>query len=136
MLAYASHETRAMNYQDRITRDPQILGGEPVITGTRIPLRTVLASHEGRVAWDDAVASLPRDERWLLVRLSWGWTNPIMSFVLSPQGRVTSVIVTFDDKDDPRFTDPDNLPGGPRFDTTIYRAALLRQSAAAAGSGR
>ncbi|MGB5299270.1 MAG: DUF433 domain-containing protein [Thiogranum sp.] len=33
-----------MNYLDRITRDPEICGGEPVIRGTRVPLRTVLAS--------------------------------------------------------------------------------------------
>ena len=33
-----------MNYQDRIIRDPQIVGGEPVFKGTRVTLRTVLAS--------------------------------------------------------------------------------------------
>lgn len=33
-----------MNYQDRITRDPGICGGEAVIKGTRITLRTILAS--------------------------------------------------------------------------------------------
>jgi uncharacterized protein (DUF433 family) len=33
-----------MNYLDRITRDPEICGGEPVIRGTRVTLRTVLAS--------------------------------------------------------------------------------------------
>lgn len=32
------------NYQDRIIRDPQICGGEPVFKGTRVTLRTVLAS--------------------------------------------------------------------------------------------
>jgi len=31
-------------YQDRILRDPQICGGEPVFKGTRVTLRTVLAS--------------------------------------------------------------------------------------------
>jgi len=31
-------------YQDRITRDPKICGGEPVFKGTRVTLRTVLAS--------------------------------------------------------------------------------------------
>lgn len=36
--------TAAMNYQDRIVRDPQIVGGEPVLKGTRVTLRTVLAS--------------------------------------------------------------------------------------------
>ncbi|HEX9875768.1 MAG TPA: DUF433 domain-containing protein [Gammaproteobacteria bacterium] len=33
-----------MDYRARITRDPQICGGEPVIKGTRVTLRTVLAS--------------------------------------------------------------------------------------------
>jgi uncharacterized protein (DUF433 family) len=32
------------NYQDRIARDPQVCGGEPVFKGTRVTLRTVLAS--------------------------------------------------------------------------------------------
>jgi uncharacterized protein (DUF433 family) len=35
---------KAMNYRDRIVRDPHVVGGEPVIKGTRITLRTVLAS--------------------------------------------------------------------------------------------
>lgn len=30
--------------QDKITRDPGICGGEPVIKGTRVTLRTILAS--------------------------------------------------------------------------------------------
>ena len=33
-----------MNYHDHIVRDPQICGGEPVIRGTRVTLRTLLAS--------------------------------------------------------------------------------------------
>ena len=33
-----------MNYQERIIRDPQICGGEPVIKATRVTLRTVLSS--------------------------------------------------------------------------------------------
>jgi uncharacterized protein (DUF433 family) len=41
----------AMNYQDRIVRDPQIVGGEPVLKGTRVTLKTVLASlAEGATA--------------------------------------------------------------------------------------
>ncbi len=32
------------NYQDRIVRDPKVCGGEPVFKGTRVTLRTVLAS--------------------------------------------------------------------------------------------
>jgi uncharacterized protein (DUF433 family) len=33
-----------MNYHDHISRDPDICGGEPVIRGTRVLLRTILAS--------------------------------------------------------------------------------------------
>jgi uncharacterized protein (DUF433 family) len=33
-----------MNYEDRITRDPQICGGEAVVKGTRVTIRTILAS--------------------------------------------------------------------------------------------
>ena len=33
-----------MNYQDYISRDAEICGGEPVIKGTRVTLRTILAS--------------------------------------------------------------------------------------------
>jgi hypothetical protein len=33
-----------IDYQSRIIRDPQICGGQPVIKGTRVTLRTVLAS--------------------------------------------------------------------------------------------
>jgi len=31
-------------YAERIVRDPQVCGGEPVFKGTRVTLRTVLAS--------------------------------------------------------------------------------------------
>lgn len=34
----------SMNYRPFITRDPAICGGEPVVTGTRVTVRTVLAS--------------------------------------------------------------------------------------------
>ena len=36
-----------MDYRDRIVRDPRIVGGEPVLKGTRVILRTVLASLAG-----------------------------------------------------------------------------------------
>ncbi|HZR27154.1 MAG TPA: DUF433 domain-containing protein [Terriglobales bacterium] len=38
-----AHKT-PKNYEERIVRDPQICGGEPVFKGTRVTLRTVLAS--------------------------------------------------------------------------------------------
>lgn len=34
----------AIDYKDRIIRDPKIAGGEAVIRGTRVTLRTLLAT--------------------------------------------------------------------------------------------
>lgn len=34
-----------MNFKPYVTRDPAICGGEPVVTGTRVTVRTILASH-------------------------------------------------------------------------------------------
>lgn len=33
-----------MDYLKHITRNPRICGGEPVVTGTRVTIRTILAS--------------------------------------------------------------------------------------------
>lgn len=33
-----------MTSQDRITIDPNVMGGKPVIRGTRVPVQTVIAS--------------------------------------------------------------------------------------------
>ncbi len=33
-----------MDYRDRISQAPEVCGGEPVLKGTRVTLRTVLAS--------------------------------------------------------------------------------------------
>lgn len=47
------------NYQGRIVRDPAICGGEPVIKGTRIPLRTVLASLAEGDTTEDILREFP-----------------------------------------------------------------------------
>ena len=36
-----------MSWQDRITIDPQILGGKPVIKGTRVPVQMLVGSLAG-----------------------------------------------------------------------------------------
>jgi len=46
-------------YQDRILRDPKICGGEPVFKGTRVTLRTVLASLAAGDPQDDILADFP-----------------------------------------------------------------------------
>lgn len=46
-----------MNYMAYISRSSTVCGGEPVITGTRIPLRTILAS----LAEGDAISDILHD---------------------------------------------------------------------------
>ena len=49
----------AMNYHDRIVRDPQIVGGEPVLKGTRVTLKTVLASLAEGATTAERLADFP-----------------------------------------------------------------------------
>ena len=48
-----------INYQDRIVRDPAIVGGEAVIRGTRVTLRTVLASLAEGATVGEVLADFP-----------------------------------------------------------------------------
>jgi uncharacterized protein (DUF433 family) len=49
----------SMNYLKYIQRDPEICGGEPVITGTRVTIRTVLASLAEGMTVEEIVADFP-----------------------------------------------------------------------------
>jgi uncharacterized protein (DUF433 family) len=49
----------AMHYSDYIVRDPKISNGQPVIKGTRVTLRTVLASLAGGDSIDHILKSFP-----------------------------------------------------------------------------
>jgi uncharacterized protein (DUF433 family) len=46
-----------VNYLQYIIRDPQVCGGEPVVKGTRVTVRTILAS----LAEGDSTQELLRD---------------------------------------------------------------------------
>ena len=48
-----------MNYQDRIVRDPGIIGGEAVIRGTRVTLRTLLASLAEGASIEEILRDFP-----------------------------------------------------------------------------
>jgi uncharacterized protein (DUF433 family) len=54
----------AMNYRNHIERDPRVVGGEPVLKGTRVTLRTVLASLAEGATTAEILADFPtlRDE--------------------------------------------------------------------------
>lgn len=47
------------NYQEHILRDKSICGGEPVFKGTRVTLRTVLASLADGDSLDEILAEFP-----------------------------------------------------------------------------
>jgi uncharacterized protein (DUF433 family) len=48
-----------VSYQERIVSDPAICGGEPVIKGTRVTLRTVLASLSDGDSIADILGAFP-----------------------------------------------------------------------------
>ena len=48
-----------MNFKPYITRDPAICGGEPVVTGTRVTVRTVLASLAEGMGDEEILADFP-----------------------------------------------------------------------------
>jgi len=47
------------NYEERIVRDEGICGGEPVFRGTRVTLRTVLASLAAGDSVEDILSDFP-----------------------------------------------------------------------------
>jgi uncharacterized protein (DUF433 family) len=48
-----------MDYKDRVNRDPLICGGEAVIKGTRVTIRTILASLAEGDTEADILADFP-----------------------------------------------------------------------------
>ena len=48
-----------INYQDRIVRDPTVVGGEALIRGTRVTLRTILASLAEGAGIEEILADFP-----------------------------------------------------------------------------
>jgi uncharacterized protein (DUF433 family) len=55
----ASTFVMAFNYQERIHRDPKVAGGQAVIKGTRVTLRTVLASLAEGATVDEILEDFP-----------------------------------------------------------------------------
>jgi uncharacterized protein (DUF433 family) len=52
-------QDRHVNYLDHFVRDPQICNGQPVIRGTRVILRTILASLAEGCEQDEILRSFP-----------------------------------------------------------------------------
>ena len=87
----------------------------------------VLTNHRGLVSWHDALAGLPPQNAQALIRMNWNWTNPSLSLLLSPHGRVAAIVDVTEmgwQPFDP--TNPQELPHSRFFDTALYREALAR----------
>jgi uncharacterized protein (DUF433 family) len=52
-------EMRQLDFSDRIIRDPGVCSGVPVFRGTRVPLRTVLASIAGGAEVEEILEQFP-----------------------------------------------------------------------------
>jgi uncharacterized protein (DUF433 family) len=48
-----------MNYLEVIIRDPRVCGGEPIVKGTRVPIRTILASLAEGATGDEILRDFP-----------------------------------------------------------------------------
>ncbi len=89
--------------------------------------RDVMATHQGLIRYEDAVMSLEQDQRVLFGKLTGGWTTPGISIVLSPGGKVSSLIAspaTYGGWQPFDPANPDSLPKSDWFDTSQYRRAL------------
>jgi uncharacterized protein (DUF433 family) len=48
-----------MNYEQRIVQNPRVCGGEPIIKGTRVTVRTILASLAEGATVEEILADFP-----------------------------------------------------------------------------
>ncbi|MFW6041292.1 MAG: DUF433 domain-containing protein [Thermoplasmatota archaeon] len=53
------HNNQDSDYEDRITVDPNIMGGKPVVKGTRIPIYLILEFFESGHTIDDILEMYP-----------------------------------------------------------------------------
>lgn len=94
--------------------------------------RSLVQDHTGFIAFDEAVAALPAARQQDFRLLSATWTNPTISYLLAPQGKVTTLI-----GNNPRTLrwqpfdpcDPIQLPKR-GFETTPYLELIAAQGCA------
>lgn len=62
-------EKAKYNFDGIVSRNPEILGGTPVFTGTRVPVRSLLQHLEEGIGLEEFLDSFPTVERDQAVRL-------------------------------------------------------------------
>lgn len=91
--------------------------------------RSLLQNHSGFISHEEAVTALPPSRRNNFRLISSAWTNPAISYLLSPHGRLTAIVgnpITMCWQPfDP--LDLDNLPKGRNFDIGPYLEAIALQ---------
>jgi uncharacterized protein (DUF433 family) len=48
-----------MDYENRVVRNPEVLGGKPVIKGTRIPVEVILRKLGDGLSFEDLLKAYP-----------------------------------------------------------------------------
>ena len=86
-------------------------------------IRIALTTSHGVVPWDDALAKLPPPQAEAMLRYTWPWTTPLMSFWLAPGPMVTTLIAN-----------PSGVTWQP-FDPEVMRGALEADGPALTRSG-
>lgn len=88
--------------------------------------RDMLQRTQGLVPWTDALVTVTPRQRALLWTYSWGWTNPAMSLLLAPSGRVQAVVKNWADPAATFFFDAgasSTIPISRWWDLSPYTAA-------------
>jgi hypothetical protein len=103
-------------------------------SGRLAMLAAVLASRSGLIPIEETPLVARRIGLQAVTPLGWAWTDPLLSIVLAPGGKVAAIVTApkpigwqpFDP------AHPDELPRVPGIDYTRYREALARDRPAAA----
>lgn len=92
--------------------------------------RSMLSENRGFVEWDEALARLPPERRRLMRLMIHEWVVSPMSIVLSPGGKVSTIVGVTKPRGFRPFDplDPEKLPGSRYWDTAPYRATLAGQT--------
>jgi len=56
---FPTRKEEPLDYERHFASDPGVCGGQPVIAGTRIPVRTVLASLAEGASFEEILADFP-----------------------------------------------------------------------------
>ena len=89
--------------------------------------RSILSTSQGLIPYKQACGNLPDGRKSNFQNMTWVHTNPTLSFLLSPKGRVTAVIDNPDRGGRWKPFDPNNpnsLPHSRFFDSGPYRETI------------